>query len=195
MMHGDEKSGPVIVARNHANASGRPPAEGGAPRTGAKGNTPQTDTRRIPSRASVSPGLERVRRAAKQSKEERFTALLHHVDIDLLRQAYFWLKPEAAPGVDGVTWQEYGQGIEQKLSDLHGRVHRGSYGALPSRRRYIPKPDGRQRPLGIAALEDKIVQQAVAEVLNAIYEEDFLGFSVLQAHTERSSSWTDQSCG
>jgi len=152
MMHGDEKSGPVIVARNHANASGRPPAEGGAPRTGAKGNTPQTDTRRIPSRASVSPGLERVRRAAKQSKEERFTALLHHVDIDLLRQAYFWLKPEAAPGVDGVTWQEYGQGIEQKLSDLHRRVHRGSYRALPSRRRYIPKPDGRQRPLGIAAL-------------------------------------------
>ena len=152
MMHGDEKSGPVIVARNHANASGRPPAEGGAPRTGAKGNTPQTDTRRTPSRASVSPGLERVRRAAKQSKEERFTALLHHVDIDLLRQAYFWLKPEAAPGVDGVTWQEYGQGLEQKLSDLHGRVHRGSYRALPSRRRYIRKPDGRQRPLGIAAL-------------------------------------------
>ena len=195
MMYGDEKSGPVIVARNHANASGRPPAEGGEPRTGAKGNTPQTDTRRTPSRVSVSPGLERVRRAAKQSKEERFTALLHHVDIDLLRQAYFWLKPEAAPGVDGVTWQEYGQGLEQKLSDLHGRVHRGSYRALPSRRRYIPKPDGRQRPLGIAALEDKIVQQAVAEVLNAIYEEDFLGFSVLQAHTERSSSWTDQSCG
>ena len=152
MMYGDEKSGPVIVARNHANASGRPPAEGGEPRTGAKGNTPQTDTRRTPSRASVSPGLERVRRAAKQSKEERFTALLHHVDIDLLRQAYFWLKPEAAPGVDGVTWQEYGQGLEQKLSDLHGRVHRGSYRALPSRRRYIPKPDGRQRPLGIAAL-------------------------------------------
>jgi group II intron reverse transcriptase/maturase len=125
----------------------------------------------------VSPGLERVRTAARLDKEERFTALLHHIDIDLLRQAYLWLKREAAPGVDGVTWVEYGQGLEEKLEDLHGRVHRGSYRALPSRRRYIPKPDGRQRPLGIAALEDKIVQRAVVEVLNAIYEEDFLGFS------------------
>ena len=130
----------------------------------------------------MSPGLERVRRSAKQNKEERFTALLHHVDIELLRQAYFWLKREAAPGVDGVTWKEYGQGLEEKLKDLHERIHRGSYRALPPlsrglRRRYIPKPDGRQRPLGIAALEDKVVQRAVVEVLNAIYEEDFLGFS------------------
>jgi len=125
----------------------------------------------------VSPGLERVRTAAGLNKEERFTALLHHVDVDLLRQAYLWLKREAAPGVDGVTWAEYGQGLEQKLRDLHEHVHRGSYRALPSRRRYIPKPDGRQRPLGIAALEDKIVQRAVVAVLNAIYEEDFLGFS------------------
>jgi RNA-directed DNA polymerase len=131
----------------------------------------------------MSPGLERVRTAARLNKEERFTALLHHVDVDLLRQAYLWLKREAAPGVDGVTWKEYGQGLEEKLRDLHGRVHRGSYRALPPafarvglRRRYIPKPDGRQRPLGIAALEDKIVQRAVVEVLNAIYEEDFLGF-------------------
>src|SRR6516162_6790404 len=177
MMHDHEKSDPVIVAENRANAGGQPAAEGGEPRTGAKGNTPQTDTRRTPRRASVSHGLERVRRAAKLNKEERFTALLHHVDVDLLRQAYFWLKPEAAPGVDGVTWQEYGQGLEDKLKDLHERVHRGSYRALPTRRRYIPKPDGRQRPLGIAALEDKIVQRAVVEVLNAIYEEDFLGFS------------------
>jgi RNA-directed DNA polymerase len=177
MMHGHEKSDPVIVAENRANADGRPSAERGEPRAGAKGNTRQTDTRRTPSRASVSRGLERVRRAAKLNKEERFTALLHHVDVDLLRQAYSWLKPEAAPGVDGVTWQEYGQGLEENLTDLHGRVHRGSYRALPSRRRYIPKPDGRQRPLGIAALEDKIVQRAVVEVLNAIYEEDFLGFS------------------
>jgi RNA-directed DNA polymerase len=145
MMHGHEKSDPAVVAENRANADGRPSAEGGEPRAGAKGNAPQTDTRRTPSRASVSPGLERVRRAAKRNKEERFTALLHHVDIDLLRQAYFWLKPEAAPGVDGVTWAEYGQGLEQKLEDLHGRVHRGSYRASPSRRRYIPKPDGRQR--------------------------------------------------
>jgi RNA-directed DNA polymerase len=177
MMHRHEKSDPVIVAENRANAGGRPSAEGGEPRAGAKGNTRQTDTRRTPSRVSVSPGLERVRRAAKLNKGERFTALLHHVDTDLLRQAYLWLKREAAPGVDGVTWAEYGQGLEEKLEDLHGRVHRGSYRALPSRRRYIPKPDGRQRPLGIAALEDKIVQRAVVEVLNAIYEEDFLGLS------------------
>ena len=208
MMYGDEKSGPVIVARNHANASGRPPAEGGAPRTGAKGNTPQTDTRRTPSRVSVSPGLERVRRAAKQSKEERFTALLHHVDIDLLRQAYFWLKPEAAPGVDGVTWQEYGQGLEQKLSDLHGRVHRGSYGrcrrgvgtsenrmdgsALWALRRWVSRHPDKTRLIEFgrhAAANRKRRGLGKPEAF------DFLGFSVLQAHTERSSSWTDQSCG
>src|SRR5438128_3627945 len=149
MMHGHEKSDPVVVAENRANADGRPSAEGGEPRTGAKGNTSQTDTRRTPRRASVSPGLERVRRAAKQNKEERFTALLHHVDVALLRQAYFWLKREAAPGADGVTWAEYGQGLEQKLRDLHEHVHRATYRALQSRRRYTPKPDGRHRPLGM----------------------------------------------
>src|SRR5712691_4275967 len=153
MMHGQEKSGLAIVAENRANMDGRPSMEGGERRAGAKGNTNQTDTRRTPSRASVSPGLERVRTAARLDKEERFTALLHHVDIALLRRAYLWLKREAAPGVDGVTWAEYGQGLEEKLEDLHGRVHRGSYRALPPafaraglRRRYIPKPDGRQRP-------------------------------------------------
>ena len=177
MMHDHEKSDLAIVAEKLANKAGMPAAEPVEPRAGAKGNTNQTDMRRTPSRARVSPGLERVRTAARLDKEVRFTALLHHVDVDLLRQAYFWLKPEAAPGVDGVTWAEYGQGLEDQLRDLHGRVHRGSYRALPSRRRYIPKPDGRQRPLGIAALEDKIVQRALVEVLNAIYEEDFLGFS------------------
>jgi RNA-directed DNA polymerase len=125
----------------------------------------------------VSQGLERVREAAKQRKKERFTALLHHVTVDLLKDAYFWLKREAAPGVDGRTWQNYTQNLEANLVELHSRIHRGTYRALPSRRRYIPKPDGRQRPLGIAALEDKIVQRAVVEVLNTIYEEDFLGFS------------------
>src|SRR6266446_10606029 len=147
MMHGHEKSEPAIVAKNRANAGGRPSAAGGEPRAcpwlergaGAKGNTRQTDTRRTRSRASVSPGLERVRRPAEQNKDERFTALLHHVDVDLLRQAYLWLKREAAPGVDGVRWAEYGQGLEEKLKALHGRVHRGSYRALPSRRRYIPE--------------------------------------------------------
>jgi retron-type reverse transcriptase len=114
----------------------------------------------------VSQGLERVREAAKQRKKERFTALLHHVRIDLLKDAYSWLKREAAPGVDGRTWQSYKQNLEVNLAELHSRIHRGTYRALPSRRRYIPKPDGRQRPLGIAALEDKIVQRAVVEVLN-----------------------------
>ena len=105
------------------------------------------------------------------------TALLHHVTVDLLRASYFELKRSAAPGVDGVTWQEYGDGLEERLADLHGRIHRGAYRAQPSKRAWIPKADGRQRPLGIAALEDKIVQQAVKTVLESIYEEDFLGFS------------------
>jgi group II intron reverse transcriptase/maturase len=125
----------------------------------------------------VFPGLERVRERARTEKKERFTALLHHVDVDLLRASFSWLKRDAAPGVDGLTWQQYEQNLEAQLEDLHARVHRGAYRALPSRRKFIPKPDGRERPLGIAALEDKIVQRAVVEVFNAIYEEDFLGFS------------------
>jgi retron-type reverse transcriptase len=125
----------------------------------------------------VSPGLDRVRQAARAEKETRFTALLHHLDVDLLGWAYHQLKRDAAVGVDEMTWAAYGDGLEARLTDLHGRLHRGAYRAQPSRRHYIPKPDGRQRPLGIAALEDKIVQRALVEVLNAIYEEDFLGFS------------------
>jgi group II intron reverse transcriptase/maturase len=114
---------------------------------------------------------------AATDKEVRFTALLHHVDVGRLRAAYFALRPKAAPGVDGVTWAEYGLDLEVNLRDLHARIHRGAYRARPSRRVHIPKPDGRLRPLGIAALEDKILQRAVVEVLNAIYETDFLGFS------------------
>jgi group II intron reverse transcriptase/maturase len=133
--------------------------------------------RRTPSRESMPQGLDRVRQAAKQGKKERFTALLHHVTVDLLKDAYSWLKRDAAPGVDGLTWQKYGADLEANVVALHERVHRGGYRALPSRRKFIAKPDGRQRPLGIAALEDKIVQRAVVEVLNAVYEEDFLGFS------------------
>jgi group II intron reverse transcriptase/maturase len=125
----------------------------------------------------VSQALERVRQAARTRKKERFTALLHHVNIDLLRLSFYALKRRAAPGADGVTWQDYETELESNLRDLHARVHRGTYRALPSRRRYIPKADGRQRPLGIAALEDKLLQRAVVSVLNAIYEEDFLGFS------------------
>ena len=126
---------------------------------------------------SVPNGLGRVRRAARKDKQVRFTALLHHVDVDRLRAAYWALKPKAAPGVDGVTWADYGLELEDNLRDLHARVHRGSYRARPSRRVYIPKPDGRQRPLGVAALEDKLLQRALVEVLNAIYETDFVGFS------------------
>jgi group II intron reverse transcriptase/maturase len=125
----------------------------------------------------VSPGLDRVRQAAEERKQERFIALLHHVDEALLGHAYRQLRREAAPGIDGVTWQAYGEDLDRNLTDLRDRIHRGAYRALPSRRQYIAKPDGRQRPLGIAALEDKIVQRAVVEVLNAIYEADFLGFS------------------
>jgi len=177
MTHGREKSDPIIVAAKPPNAAGRPAEEAVERRVGAEGNVGQAGTRRTLSRASVSPGLDRVRRAARDRPRGRFTALLHHVDVDLLRWAYHQLQREAAPGVDGLTWRDYGEGLEARLQDLHARVHRGGYRAQPSRRQYIPKPDGRQRPLGIAALEDKIVQRATAEVLNAIYEEDFLGFS------------------
>jgi len=122
-------------------------------------------------------GLLGVRKAARKDKRTRFTALLHHVTVDLLRDGYYALKREAAAGVDGVSWKEYETGLDEKLADLYRRIHRGTYRAQPSKRAYIPKADGRQRPLGIAALEDKIVQQAVVRVLNQIYEEDFLGFS------------------
>jgi RNA-directed DNA polymerase len=137
----------------------------------------RASTGRAQSRETVSQALERIRQAARQGKKERFTALLHHVSVDLLRQAFFEIKKDAAPGVDGLTRQDYEADLERRLEDLHARVHRGAYRALPSRRVYIPKPDGRQRPLAVAALEDKIVQRATAAVLNAIYEEDFLGFS------------------
>jgi len=176
MMHGPEKSDPFIVAGNPANNSGRSEVEPAERREGAKGNTGKTRTCRTPSRESVFPGLERVREKARQEKKERFTALLHHVNVDLLRAAFSWLKRDAAPGVDGLTWREYEQNLEVRLMDLHARIHRGAYRALPSRRKFIPKGEG-HRPLGVAALEDKIVQRAVVEVLNAIYEEDFLGFS------------------
>lgn len=177
MMYEQEKSDSLIVAMKSVNKPVQAGAESMEPRGEAEGNTGENRMRRTPSRGSVFQGLVRVRQAAKKRKKERFTALLHHVTIELLRTAYFWLKRNAAPGVDGVTWGDYEQHLEANIMDLHARVHRGAYRALPSRRKYIPKPDGRQRPLGIAALEDKIIQRACVEVLNAIYEEDFLGFS------------------
>ena len=178
MMNVLEKSDSVVVAVKPANKVGRPAAEWAEPRTGTKGNTGQPHTRRTQSRGSVSQGLDRVRNAARQRKKEKFTALLHHVTVDLLRESFLALKRRAAPGVDGVTWEDYEVGLEGNLLDLHARVHSGGYRALPVRRRFIPKPGtDKQRPLGIAALEDKIVQRALVAVLNAIYEEDFLGLS------------------
>jgi RNA-directed DNA polymerase len=177
MMHGHGKSDPAIVAVKPANKAERSAAEPVEPRAGTKGNAGQQSTRRAQGRGSVSQALERIRQAAKAKKAEKFTALFHHLTIDLLEEAFEELKEDAAAGVDGLTWRDYDANLERNLEDLHARVHRGAYRALPSRRVYIPKPDGRQRPLAIAALEDKIVQRATAAVLNAIYEEDFLGFS------------------
>ena len=152
MMHGREKSDLSIVAEKSANDLGPPREESMEPRERAEENTGQPSTCRTPSRASVSPGLDRVRTAARLDKKERFTALLHHVDTARLRNAYSCLKRDAAPGVDGTTWRDYGADLEHKLADLHDRIHRGAYRAQPSRRHYVPKPDGRQRPLGIATV-------------------------------------------
>ena len=162
---------------NHLNKDKIPSAESGEGRPPVKENAGQSNTYPTQSGKGVSQGLAGVRKAAKENKEMKFTALLHHLTIDLLRESFYSLKRKAVPGVDGVTWHEYEEGIEGRLIDLHARVHCGAYRAMPSRRVYIEKADGRQRPLGIAALEDKIVQLAVVTILNQIYEEDFLGFS------------------
>ncbi len=177
MMNEPKKSDSTKVAMKSANNVVRTTAESAERRVGTEGNANQQRTNRTQGRDHVSQALERVRQVAKTRKKERFTALLHHVSIDLLRWSFYALSRKAAPGVDGVTWQDYEMDLESNLQALHARVHRGAYRALPSRRRYIPKPDGRQRPLGIAALEDKLLQRAVSAVLNAVYEEDFLGFS------------------
>src|SRR5262245_49625958 len=173
-MHEREKSDPAIGAGKPTNkaeaASSADAAEPVEQRAGAKGNADEQSTHRAQGRERVSQALERVRKAARLKKNEKFTALLHHMNLDLLREAFFALKRDAAPGVDGVTWRTYEADLDLKLTDLASRVHRGAYRALPSRRTYIPKADG-------IALEDKIVQRATAEVLNCIFEEDFLGFS------------------
>ena len=172
---GESYSGIVPAKRSNEGRGGPKEIAEGRPLT--KENTEEPNSYRTPSRESEPNGLDRVRQAARQDKEVRFTALLHHVNIDLLRSSYYSLKRRAAAGVDGMTWQEYGEGLEDRLADLHGRIHSGGYQAKPSRRVWIPKTDGRQRPLGIAALEDKIAQRAVGTVLNQIWEEDFQGFS------------------
>src|ERR1035437_28873 len=160
LMHDGGESYSGVVPAKQPNKDGRPSAEAVEERPLAKEHTGQSNQRRTQSRESGSNGLERVREVAKKDGKVRFTALLHHVTVDLLRDSYHSLKKKAAPGVDGVTWEEYGDGVEARLSDLHGRLHRGAYQAQPSRRVWIPKADGRQRPLGIAALEDKVVQHA-----------------------------------
>jgi RNA-directed DNA polymerase len=177
MTNGLGKSDSAIVAAKPTNKAGQPAAEPVERRAEAKGNAGQQSTRRAQDRVSVSQALERIRQAARQRKKERFTSLFHHLSAELLRLAFFALKREAAPGVDGLTWHDYEADLDRRIEDLHARVQRGAYRALPSRRRYIPKADGQQRPLAVAALEDKIVQGAACAVLNAIYEEDFLGFS------------------
>jgi group II intron reverse transcriptase/maturase len=173
---------PVVPGKSLNNAgpaaSGQPVAEGAEGRGLAKGNPPQQNASRTPSRTNAPSALERVRQAAKGDKQLRFTALLHHIyNLETLRLAYLSLKREASPGVDGETWRHYGEALETKLWDLTDRLKRGAYRAKPERSVYIPKADARQRPLGVTALEDKIVQRAAVEVLNAIYETDFLGFS------------------
>jgi RNA-directed DNA polymerase len=177
MTHGREKSDSAIVAGKPTNKAEQSAAESVERRAGAKGNASQQSTCRAQDRESVSQALGRIRQAARQRTKEKFTALFHHLTIDLLENAFDELKKDAAAGVDGLTWREYDANLERNLEALHARLHRGAYRALPSRRVYIPKSDGRQRPLAVAALEDKIVQRATAAVLNAIYEEDFLGFS------------------
>ena len=171
------KSDSSVVPAKPSNNAGRPVAEVVEERGLAKGNTTSATRPGRSAGSGVSNGLDRVREVARKDKDARFTALLHHVDLNRLRAAYWAIRPQAAPGVDGVTWAAYGQDLEGNLSDLHRRVHSGAYRASPSRRVYISKADGRQRPLGIATLEDKVLQRAVVEVLNAIYEVDFLGFS------------------
>ena len=177
LMHAAGESEGCVVPAKVPNHGPSGSAEGLEGRRPDKENSGERNPSRTQSREIGSRGLQGVREAAKKDREQRFTALLHHVTEQLLLDSFYSLKRQAAPGVDKVTWQEYEQGVEARVRDLHGRVHRGAYRAQPSRRVYLPKPDGRQRPLGIAALEDKIVQQALGTVLNSIYEEDFVGFS------------------
>jgi RNA-directed DNA polymerase len=178
MTNGPGKSDRPEVPEKFPNKARPSAAEGMEGRGLAKGNLPQQNASRTPSREDARSALERVRQAAAKDKQLRFTALLHHIyNPETLRMAYFSLKKEAAAGVDGETWRHYGETLGDNLQDLSHRLKRGAYRAKPVRRVYIPKADGRQRPLGVTALEDKIVQRAAVEVLNAIYEADFLGFS------------------
>jgi RNA-directed DNA polymerase len=176
-MSAREKSDLPEVAEKRANKAVSAAAELVERRGGAKENAELQSTVRTQSRAAVSQAQARIREAVIRNRQDKLTALLHHLTVDVLRASFFGLKKSAAPGVDEMTWTEYAEDLEENLSDLHCRVQAGAYRALPSRRTYIPKADGRQRPLGIAALEDKIVQAAVVAILTPIYEAEFLGFS------------------
>ncbi|HAM52564.1 MAG TPA: group II intron reverse transcriptase/maturase [Nitrospiraceae bacterium] len=177
-MNGCGKSDRPVLPARLPNKTEESVAEAVEERGLAKGKAVQQNTLRTQGRTNDVPNaLDRIRQAAIRNKEEQFTALLHHITVERLQSAFYEIKRTAAAGVDGVTWHWYEEGLEDKLQELHGRIQRGAYRAKPSRRAYIPKSDGRQRPLGISSLEDKIVQRAVAEVLNAIYEVDFVGFS------------------
>ena len=193
-MYVDGESDGRTVPTKCPNKNGKPLAEGMEGRRPTKENIEQTTTPRTQSWTSELSGLPGVRQVARKEKRTQFTALLHHLTVDLLRSAYYALKREATAGVDGMTWQEYEPDVETRLADLHSRVHRGRYRAQPSRRSYISKADGRLRPLGIATLEDKIVQRAVVRVLEQIYEEDFLGFSY-GFRPQRASTMRWTRCG
>jgi RNA-directed DNA polymerase len=178
MMNGRGKSDSSVVPEKPSNGAGQPAEEMVEGRELTKGNSPEDNAFRTQRRVDASSALERVRRAARRDKKQRFTALLHHVyDVERLHDAYFALERSASAGTDGVTWRHYGEALDDNLAELAERLKRGAYRASPVRRAYIPKPDGRQRPLGVPTLEDKIVQRAVVEVLNAIYEQDFVRFS------------------
>src|SRR5258705_8045977 len=177
MMNGTKKSDSSIVPAKPANKAERSTAELVEGGDGTKRNAELQSTVRTQGREAVTQAQARIRGAVTRNEKEKLTALLHHVSIDVLRWAFFNIKKQAAPGVDGLTWVDYAADLDRNLTDLHARVHSGAYRALPSRRQYIPKADGKQRPLGIAALEDKIVQAAVVAILTPIYEAEFLGFS------------------
>ena len=176
-MSDSEKSDLLIVPVKSANKAADAAAEPREGSSGADGNARLQSRVRTQSREALSQAQSRIREAVNRNKKEKLTALLHHINVDLLRAAFFALAKDAAPGIDGVTWDAYAEGLDDKLVDLHRRVQSGAYRAMPSRRRYIPKADGKQRPLGIAAMEDKIVQAAVKAILTPIYEAEFLGFS------------------
>jgi RNA-directed DNA polymerase len=175
-VHDIGKSDGGIVPRKSPN-NGRRPAEAMEGRPSTEGNSMQSVTSPTQSGTDVTPGLQRVREVARRDKKARFTALLHHLDVPLLIRSFYALKSSAAPGSDGVTWQQYEADVYNRIEDLHRRIHTGSYRATPVKRAYIPKADGTMRPLGIAAVEDKVVQHAVVTILNRVYEVDFLGFS------------------